>query len=107
MHYATALIALNLVHKQLIRYTCHMPQNFKYLVLLNATKYLQYYKMEQSQRIHKQYQVFQVRMDDICQIARQNIAEVHNTGPMGQMWPARRLKMARKRCAECSQCFSR
>jgi len=33
MHHATVLITLNLVHKQLIYYVCHMPQN---LVLQSA-----------------------------------------------------------------------
>jgi len=38
MHHATVLITLNLVHKQLTCYICHMPQN------------LEYYKVLQSQR---------------------------------------------------------
>jgi len=33
MHHATVLITFNLVHKQLIYYVCHMPQN---LVLQSA-----------------------------------------------------------------------
>ena len=98
MHHGTVLITLNLVHKQYVCYICHMTQN------------LQYYKVQQSQRTHKNnirfcrfaWTTSAKSLSKICYIAG-----IHSTGHAGQMWPVRRLKMARKQFTECSQCFSR
>jgi len=43
------------------------------LYVSHATKYIHYYKLQQSENPQKQYQAFQVRKDHIRQIARQNM----------------------------------
>jgi len=101
MRHATVLITLNLVHKQLICYICHMPQN-----IYSITKFSSH--REATETIldfpgsHGRWTTYAESLGKICYIAG-----VHNTASAGQMWPARSLKIARKRFAECSQCFSR
>ena len=110
------------IYKYLIQYRLlkykHAPcHSFNYfeswytsnwcVLMSHATKYLQYYNV-QSQRTHRNNTRLS-RFTWITYAKSQGktcyIAGVHNTGPTGQMWPSRGLKMARKRFTECSQCF--
>ena len=100
MHHTTVLITLNLVHKQLICHMCHMPHNIYSITQCSSHR-------ESTETIsgfpgsHRKA-TYAKSLGKICYIAG-----VRNKRPTGQTWPATSLKTARKRFAECSQCFSR
>jgi len=97
--------------------TCTMP-HFKllwiwytrnwYVIYVTCHKISTVLQSAVTENPQKQYQAsrftwttYAKSLGKICYIAR-----IHNTGPVGQMWPARSLKMARMPFTECSQCFS-